>query len=809
MASRSTRKTWETAFLLSASMSSSYTETFDRAQQILKDLGAENIQLGDEAERAAQRQENAFNLAVAAIAETGLLELLGYVKEEYKEIIDTAMEFEHTVSAVKAISGAGATEIGELEEKARTLGETTVFTARQSAEAMTYIAQAGWDTEEMLEGMSGLIDLAAASGTDLSEAANITADTLAGFGMEASETTRLANVLAQTAARTNTNVTLMGDAFSYSAAIAGALGFEIEDVAVMMGLMANAGVKGSKAGTSMRNIMNGLAQDVKLTSEAFGEVEISMFDENGESKGLVQFVKELREYFDQMTKSEKIANAQSIATKRGYNGLLAILNATDDQFEELYADIENSYGAADRMARVRLDNLQGDVTLLKSAWESLTITYGEEFLPIGRDVTQVLTNIVQSTNDLVEANPELITGINLIVGALGGALTSITAVTAAIKVIEGLKLVANLLNGKLLLTAGIGALVGVLAALAVRIASVRDSMSHLYDDEVELAKLHQDMAAGYKETAKAWQETIDSITDERDNTLYLVERLEELEGVQDKTLAQKREILSIVQLLNEEIPDLALSYNEEADALNMTADAIRNRVRAEAYAEEIAEKEQRLKELYKQENSRNKEFSEARDLYNRTKETYERVLEEEAERILSTDRNVYTKEDALYYAKNNVRVKAAREAMEEAGLGMTQLRAAQTDSAWWINALSEEIAEYYAGQEEIKEAEQAAGTNVEDAEDMMDDFIRYGSVQSTDAESEAEGQQEIMDAEVPDGAVMAAAENPVVIESTININGNVTEETLPEVEQIVNEAAEKVIERLERTSRSRVRAAYN
>ena len=340
MASRSTRKTWETAFLLSASMSSSYQETFDKAQNIMRELGAENVNLGDEAERAAQRQENAFNLMASALAEAGLYEMLGRIKDAYSDIIQVTEEFEYTMSAVGAISDAGAGDMAELEAKARELGETTVFTAQQSAEAMTFMAQAGWDTVEMLEGMDGVISLAAASGTELAETSSIVADTLAGFGMAADETGRLADVLAQTASHTNTNVSLLGETFSNAAAVAGALGFEVEDVSVMLGLMANAGVKGSRAGTTLRNIFNGLAKDVTLTAEAFGEVDFSMFDEAGNSKNLIEVVRELRTYFDQMTDREKYLNASALAGMRGYNGLLAIIGATDEQFEELYEDID-------------------------------------------------------------------------------------------------------------------------------------------------------------------------------------------------------------------------------------------------------------------------------------------------------------------------------------------------------------------------------------------------------------------------------------------------------------------------------------
>lgn len=687
MASRNTRKTWETAFLLSASMSSSYQETFDKARNIMHELGAENIQLGDEAERAAQRQENAFNLMASALAEAGLFELLGRIKDAYAEIIEVTEEFEYTVSAVQAISDAGAEDVAKLEAKARDLGETTVYTARQSAEAMTFMAQAGWDTVEMLEGMDGVIALAAASGTDLAETSSIVADTLSGFGMSADETTRLADVLAQTASHTNTNVSLMGNTFQNAAAIAGALGFSIEDVSVMLGIMANAGVKGSRAGTSLRNIFNGLAKDATLTAEAFGEVNFSMFDDEGKSKRLIDVVRELRGYFSQMTDQEKYLNASGLAGLRGYNALLAVIGATDEQFEELYEDIQNAGGAAKRMADIRLDNLKGDVTLLNSALESLTITYGEHLMPAGRDLTQWLTEVVQRENELLEAHPKIVTGINAIVGALGGALAMVTAVSAAIKLKSIFLMLTELFTPGGWLVVGIGAAIGLFAALAVHFAELDAQAEELYADQMRAAKQIQDNAEAYRESAKAWRESMDAMDDEAGNTDYLIDRLDNLYSVQDKTLAQKQEILAIVELLNEAVPELALAYDQEADSLNLTAEAIRERARAEVEAEQMAERQAQLKERIKQENALNADVEKAAELYKNAKADYDRVYAEE----MASQSKWMGRDSAEKSMAYNRNVKAAKEAMDEAQAALQNAVTSQKDNQWWIDELSRQI----------------------------------------------------------------------------------------------------------------------
>ncbi len=689
MASRSTRKTWETAFLLSASMSSSYQETFDKAQNIMRELGAENVNLGDEAERAAQRQENAFNLMASALAEAGLYEMLGRIKDAYSDIIQVTEEFEYTMSAVGAISSAGAGDMAELEAKARKLGETSVYTAVQSAEAMTFMAQAGWDTVEMLEGMDGVISLAAASGTDLAETSSIVADTLAGFGMAAEETGRLADVLAQTASHTNTNVSLMGQTFANSAAIAGALGFSIEDVSVMLGTLANAGIKGAKAGTSLRQILTGLSKDATITAEAFGEVKMSMFDENGDTIGLMETVRQLREYFSQMTRAEKIENARALAGERNYNGLLALVNATDEQFEQLYADIQNADGAAKRMADRRLDNLKGDVTLLNSAFESLKITIGEHFMPVGRGLTQWLTEVVTGANALIEAHPGIITGINAIVGALGGALAMFTAISAAIKIKSLISMLAGLFTPGGWLVVGIGAVVGLLGALAVHAAGVRAEIAGMYKEQADAAKELQDYAASYRESADAWRESIGAMENEAGNTEYLIERLDDLYSIQDKTLGQKQEILAIVDLLNEAVPELALAYDAEADSLNLTADAIRERARAEIEAEQMTEKQEQLKERIRQENELGQKLSDASAAYEEAKAEYENVYAERLEYLGKWWRMGENAENAV---DQDEYVKAARNAMDEAQTAMIALMSANRDNRWWIDELSRQLA---------------------------------------------------------------------------------------------------------------------
>ena len=378
----------------------------------------------------------AIEAAGGAIAAAGIAEAMKSIADAYSECVEIAGNFEQAMSAVEAIADSNISEMAALTAEAKELGATTKFTAQQSANAMEYMAMAGWDAQEMLGGMSGVINLAAAAGEDLAQVSDIVTDNLSAFGLKASDTAHFADVLAAAAANSNTNISIMGETFKSSSSVAGALGYSIEDVAVMVGLMANNSVKGSRAGTALRNIFNGLLGGVTLTAKAFGELDYSAVNSDGSMKGLMETVEDLRGYFSQMTEAERVNNAMTIAGMRGYNGLLAILNATNEDFQSLYASINNCNGAAERMAKVKLDNLNGDITLANSAMEALQSTIGEQFNPELRELTQLKTELLNGLNDFIIENPVLAKGVMAGAAAFGVMGTAIVDVNAAIKAVS-------------------------------------------------------------------------------------------------------------------------------------------------------------------------------------------------------------------------------------------------------------------------------------------------------------------------------------------------------------------------------------
>lgn len=310
------------------------------------------------------------------------------------DTVQTYADFEAAMSEVKAISGATSQEFEQLTEKANQMGAVTKFTASESAEAFKYMAQAGWDVREMMDGIDGLMALAAASGEDLGITADIVTDALTAFGLSAKESGRFADVMAQAASATNTDVAKMGDTFKYVAPVAGALGYSIEDTAVAIGLMANSGIKASQAGTSLRSLLTNLTRPVGQAEDAINALGISITNTDGSVKPLSQTLQDLRAKFGALTVSEKAQYAAMLAGQEGMSGLLAIVNASDQEFESLTEQINNSSGAAQKMADVMMDNLSGKFELFTGALDSMKMSLGEKFKPYLIEALEWMTDKV-------------------------------------------------------------------------------------------------------------------------------------------------------------------------------------------------------------------------------------------------------------------------------------------------------------------------------------------------------------------------------------------------------------------------------
>lgn len=281
--------------------------------------------------------------------------------------------FEAEMSKVEAISGASGKDLEALTEKAKEMGARTKFSASESAQALEYMAMAGWKTEDMLGGIEGIMNLAAASGEDLALTSDIVTDALTAFGLSAKDSGRFADIMAAASSNANTNVSMLGESFKYVAPVAGALGYSAEDAAIALGLMANSGIKASQGGTSLRSTLTRMAKPTKDVQRAMDDLGISLTDSEGNMRSLDELMGDLREGFAGLTEAEQAQYAAALAGKEGMSGLLAIVNASEGDFNKLKDAVYGCEGAAQQMAETMQDNLSGSLTILKSSAEGLGI----------------------------------------------------------------------------------------------------------------------------------------------------------------------------------------------------------------------------------------------------------------------------------------------------------------------------------------------------------------------------------------------------------------------------------------------------
>lgn len=357
-------------------------------------------------------------------------------------------DFEEEMSAVKAISGATGDEFNQLKEKAIQMGADTKYSALESAQAFRYMGMAGWKTGEMIDGIAGIMNLAAASGEDLAMTADIVTDSLSAFGLQAKDSSMFADVLSAAATSSNTNVALMGQTFKYAAPVAGALGYSVQDVAIAVGLMANQGIKGSESGTALRSMMTRMVKPTKESAAAMQTLGLNIVDANGKMRLFRDIMKDIRTGMSKLTPESKASVAAMLAGQEAMSGLLALVNSSDADFDKLAGAIDNSNGAAQNMANIRMDNLKGDLEQLSGDWDSFTTKIMGGGIGGFREIVQGIDNWFAGFAENVETN-----GLN-VKSIIDGITSAIKELVGQTVKMEGLP---SILSGIALAVAGVGA----------------------------------------------------------------------------------------------------------------------------------------------------------------------------------------------------------------------------------------------------------------------------------------------------------------------------------------------------------------
>lgn len=375
--------------------------------------------ISSEAQEGVRTMNKTFMVATTAIAGVGLASA------------KVGMDFEAGMSKVQAISGATGDELKMLTDKAKEMGATTKFSASESADALQYMAMAGWKTQDMMDGLPGIMNLAAASGEDLAMTSDIVTDALTAFGMKASDSGRFADILASASSNANTNVAMLGESFKYVAPLAGSLGYNAEDTSIALGIMANSGIKASQAGTTLKTALVNMAKPTDAMAGVMDKYGISLTNTDGSMKSLKEVMDILRENMGGLDEATKANAASTLFGKESLAGMLAVINASPEDYEKLTGAIYNSEGASQEMADTMNNNLKGSLTLLGSALEGAGIAFYEKF---SGPAKEVIDNVAKWFSDLTTklSNGELdntLSGIATALAAIGTGLLVFNVIT--------------------------------------------------------------------------------------------------------------------------------------------------------------------------------------------------------------------------------------------------------------------------------------------------------------------------------------------------------------------------------------------
>ena len=404
--------------------------------------------------------------------------------------LKVASDFDSAMSGVKAISGATGEEFDALRAKAIELGGSTAFSANEVAEAMTEMAKAGWDSQQILDGMGGVLDAAAASGENLGTVSTIVADAITGFGMEAKESTRVADLLTQSANSGTIGINDLGESFKYIAPVAGSMGLSIEDVTTALSAMSMSGIKGSQAGTSLRGVLTRMVKPTDQVAAAMDELGIVLTNSDGTFKSLDQILSEMRGSFSGLTDEQKTYYAATLAGQEGMSGLLSLLNMSQEEYDEIAASMDNASGVAKETAEVMRDNLAADVEELGGSLESLAITLAEHIIPHLRTFVQWLTELVGKFTDLDPETQKTIlkfAGIAAAIGpvilVIGKLVTAVGSVVTTFGKIPGA--IAKAKGAFTAVSAAIGGISAPVVAVVAVIATLVAAFKHLWDTNEE------------------------------------------------------------------------------------------------------------------------------------------------------------------------------------------------------------------------------------------------------------------------------------------------------------------------------------
>lgn len=631
-------------------------------------------EMGKEAKEAGDTGTKAFEDMYQAVTALGLLEGVKKLAEGMKSCVDAAAEFEYQMATVQSLSGATGSEFKELSNRAKTLGATTSFTATQAGEAMEYMALAGWKSKDMLEGVDGIMALAAAATMDLGTASDIVTDNLTAFNLTAKDSNRFADQLAYAMSKSNTNVEQLGESYKYCAATSTQLGYSMEDTTAALMVMANAGIKGSSSGTALSSIMTRLGNDVSDCRTMLEGYGIQVYDTTGSVRELSAILDDMKGIWGGLTDEEKSALSYTVAGKTAQAQLMTVLGESTGAFETYAEGLRNCNGAAKEMQDIKLDTFTGQIQLLESAYDGLRVSIGEDLMPVMGMLVEGLTDVLTVANGLVEENPAVtaaIVGITTALAALAiGAVATSSVVTGTLVP----ALIAAFSNPVILAVAAIGALVAALVTLRQNMQET-NAEGQMWAATKQMREEAEELTATIREEQQAFEELAEGLEKTARSGSPLVDELDGLRKKTDLTASEQERLLYIVGKLNEDFPELGLAYDEATGSLNMSTEAVRKFVEASAEESLASEMAARYNAVLDERTQITDKLTEAQDALT---EAEEQLAEAKAE----AESRIFTWNNAVRDAEASCR---------DAQAAVDELRQADADLAQEEETLRESI----------------------------------------------------------------------------------------------------------------------
>lgn len=585
----------------------------------LNTLRAKEEAAAESAEEYGDKGTSSIEAVSQAFAAAKVYEALEQIKDSYMDCINSAGDFEASMSNVEALSGASGDQLQALTDKAKEMGATTKFTAGESADALSYMALAGWDTQSMLQGISPVMELAAAANMDLASASDIVTDYLTAFGLTASDTTHFVDVMAYAMSHSNTNVEQLGEAYKACAATAKSMGYSVEETTAVLATMANAGVKGGEAGTALNAIMTRLATNTKGCADELKKYGVSIYDSQGNMNSLSDILTGLSAVWDNLTDQEQANLAKTIAGTNQYSKLQTIMAGCSEQaakggqsFSDYASALENCSGTAGKMAGTMLDNLNGKMTLFESAADGLKISVGEQLTPAMSDLYEVGADVLSGMTEFVNDNPGVVKGITTTVAVLGTAAAGIAGVTAAVNLASAaaaaFTTVTSVALGPVALAvAGVAAVAGAFVAVTSAADAAVEASGDwppALDEITTAANGVTNALDDANATMQASAETTMATAGTAD--LYIT-KLEEMGDYAKLSADDQQEYRNVLTLLCDLIPDLAGYIDTTTGkiqggttALRGYAKAWQDSAKAQAYQEFMSDVSQQYNDVTKE-----------------------------------------------------------------------------------------------------------------------------------------------------------------------------------------------------------------